>query len=693
MVKPRKILERAENMYSRYTMTQLSIGDLDGLLGFLYKAIYDRETDYTNVYTDITNLRIEDYLLFDYDLSLIFEATPIRYIGTRPTGIKRMINGEMTDIVQQVFKRKGKEYRSMINIVPYEKESDMQDLSDPVNINCIMRKIGSEQVTNHRTTKFILPIVNIAVKGSDLEPYPKVFSHGIDPNMYYCIQITEKYNDMMSLQEFITRFSPLDFTVIRSIIHQVIDIIYRMTEAYKNFRHHSFFPSVIQCYHYTISGVTYPELKLTDYFTASVEGSLYNKYQNPDITDYSIRNNYADLYQMMNNLWNTIRPDIEKHKELVELFDVFLPREIRSTGKSLTPAIWQSIDEETQHDMRIRNLRLNRVLTGREAIILGDFINQEEEEQEGGSELELTDDELQNGGDLSDEDDDDDEDDENEDDDDGDDDGDDDDGDDDEDEDDEDDGDDDDSNTLLGGETDEEDNGESDVEGNGELTELVDEILGDAPDEDSTLGEGRVDDVPEPGSAGGASDNEVQTGSLKDNKRKSHGIVPMHRNSMYEESEDQREDEVRPRRPVVVSSEGKPKILNKVRGSRQIYKFKPSDTVYESVQFGNTLARPHVDPYYAAIMNPQRPDANYQQQPQMYPQQPPQIYPQQQPTYNSIASVLGHPGMSQAPPGYQQQAIPSQQPLPPQISQEDYMRALAQSGSQAGGRPFFFPQQ
>ena len=157
----------------------------DELLGDIYDAVYTKTGKFNKIFINVADLKMDRFKMTDYDLDTLFDTsrTKIQYVGKYPTGIN--------DVEQIWMKRQGPNYMSTIRIIPYMNKKDVNDMSDPINVNQIIRTLLSELVVSDRTYNILLPIINVDVKGEDLIAYPKI-QQMIDTKKFYSIEMTRK---------------------------------------------------------------------------------------------------------------------------------------------------------------------------------------------------------------------------------------------------------------------------------------------------------------------------------------------------------------------------------------------------------------------------------------------------------------------------------------------------------------------
>jgi hypothetical protein len=368
------------------------IYQLDDLILDLYNVVYAKSGKYKIKYIDVADLKMSRFKLSDYNLDVIFDKTPIQYVGNFPTGL--MVNGK--NIEQIWIKRRGETHMCTIRIIPYINKDSINEMSDPINVNQIIKTLMSELVVNDKTNNILLPIVNIDIKGSDLTIYPKI-EPLVDKNKYYSIQITEKFYSLMTLDRFLKEY-PLNIRIFKTIIYQAVDVLYQISTTYPSFRYNQFIPEMMDCYLKTNNNVIFPELKLSDFYLSEISEIVSNNYlKSGQLPIPHIDSSYSDLYQFLNYLWNHNTADIEKYPELINLFDTLLPKKIRSSDTYLTNELWDKLSDEEKYDLRLKNIRNNTSLIDHDSLIETKFIETKDiSELTGGSteSLQTTDDNI-----------------------------------------------------------------------------------------------------------------------------------------------------------------------------------------------------------------------------------------------------------------------------------------------------------
>ncbi|AQN68315.1 hypothetical protein [Saudi moumouvirus] len=348
----------------------------DELIADVYETIYGKQS-YEIPFIDLKNADLNRFKMSDYDLDIIFNK--IIYSGTYPTGI--VINGQNINEIH--FKRLGETWASTIRIVPYLDVNRINDKSDPVNVNQIMKTVLSELVVTDKTTNILLPIINVDVTGADLSTRDIVNEY-IDNNKFYSIEITEKYYKLTDLDNFFKNY-PIEPKVLKSIIYQAVDVLYQIGLIYPMFRYNQFIPDKINCYLKKTGDVIVPELKLSYFYLSNIKNLIENDYiSNLEIP--FIDSQYSDLYQLLNYMWNNVWVDIQKYPEIVKIFDVILPEKIRSKESYLTQEIWDRLSDDEKFNLTPRNIKNNGLFTSKDSLLNTTFMSQNNDELSGGQE-------------------------------------------------------------------------------------------------------------------------------------------------------------------------------------------------------------------------------------------------------------------------------------------------------------------
>jgi hypothetical protein len=263
---------------------------LDDLIFMVYNAVYVNPNQYQTQYFDLSSLKLWRFKMYDYNLDKIFEETNIKFAGKYPTGLRTNPSDPNTGIDQLCFKRQGETKMTTIRIVPYSSREASGRITDPVNVNQIIRTLLSEIVVDDKTHNILMPIINVDVEGSDLMGYDKVKDF-IDKDKIYSVQITEKFYKLVNLNEFLRDY-PLNEEIIKSIIYQAIDLLYQINIIYSGFRCNGFFPDLIDCYLKTNHDIRFPELKLGNFYLSEINNLVTNDYVITQLEFISICINY-----------------------------------------------------------------------------------------------------------------------------------------------------------------------------------------------------------------------------------------------------------------------------------------------------------------------------------------------------------------------------------------------------------------
>lgn len=350
------------------------IYQLDELISDIYNTIYAKAIKYQTKFFNIADLKMNRFKLSDYDLDTIFSKTNIVYAGNFPTGMRTNPNDPKTEIEQIWFKRQGESHMTTIRLVPYADKEAVNNMRDPVNVQQILKTVLSEFVTSDRTNNILLPIINIDVQGSDLAPYDKVKTH-VNSNKFYSIQITEKFYSLTTLENFMKNY-PLELPVLKSIIYQIVDVLYQINISYPKFRYNQTVPAYIDCYLKKNGNFIYPEIKLSDFYLAEIHDSVHNDYLKEANIPF-VDTPYSDLYQFLNNLFENYVSDIKKYPELVKFFDEFLPKSIRGKNNYLTKEIWNTLSDSDKENLKLKNIKNSPHFTTKDTLINTSFISPE----------------------------------------------------------------------------------------------------------------------------------------------------------------------------------------------------------------------------------------------------------------------------------------------------------------------------
>ena len=345
------------------------IYQLDELINDLYSAIYSKSPGFKVKYIDTSDLKMNRFKMSDYDLDMIFEKTKIQLSGEFLTGLFLKDNEPVKQIA---FKRQGETHQTMIRIIEYFDKDSVTNINNPVNVNQVIRTLLSELVVSDKTNNILLPIINVDVIGTDLSEYEKVEKY-IDKKKFYSIEITEKFYKYTTLENFLQQY-PVDDHIIKTILFQVIDVLYQINQVYPGFHHNQLFPEMIGCYLKTKGDTIYPEIKLDNFFLSEIDEIISNdivkKYKIPYINNHP----YADLYQFLNYFWNNDKIDLKKYPKLIKIFDEILPAKLRSTDKFLESKKWDSLSDDEKNSLKIKNIRNHQFFLGDNLLVTSNFV-------------------------------------------------------------------------------------------------------------------------------------------------------------------------------------------------------------------------------------------------------------------------------------------------------------------------------
>ena len=336
---------------------------LEDVYDFFYKKM---ENDFSiEELVNPANLSMERFKVSDYNLDSLFTKTPIKFIDKFPTGI--------ANVDELWYVRRGEVHNSIIRIVPYSGKEVIDDPSDPVNVNIIIRNVLCDLVTNDRTDNILLPILNVDVTGDDLVNYEKIQPF-VEKKSFYSVQLTEKFYRLVTLDKFLIDY-PLEESAIKSIVQQAVNVLYQISLSYSGFHYNQLFPEMISCYLKQTNGIVIPELKLSNFYLAEIDNIASNNYLKKHPIVY-VGEQYGDLYQLLNHLWKFHKIAIKKYPDTAALFDKILPKKIRSDQKYLTVELWDKLTEDEQRDLNIKHIRNSIMNIGKNILEGTTFVEQ-----------------------------------------------------------------------------------------------------------------------------------------------------------------------------------------------------------------------------------------------------------------------------------------------------------------------------
>lgn len=330
------------------------ICDLHELSKDLLDALYNNNIEnYEITKISLSNLDLKRFKFESYDLKSIFNVEKLEFTRKFISGIE---NSDKNVTVLD-FLRLDQNIKTGIQIIAYANKNNMNDISNPININQILKTLFSKIVLENDFRQSLLPIINVDVKGSDLQEFEIVKPY-INKDKYYSIQITERFYKFSTLEEFLNEY-PMNNIILINILFDCLRIIIMIEKYYKNFRYNQFFPQSLYCYYrpYKVNDSYIPEIKLGDYYLSTLD----NIFNNPFASDIPfIDSSYSDLYQLLNYLFNKYNKIIIQDEKMREIYDIFLPEKIRSKNKYLQIELWDSLTENEQNNLIPTNL--NKIL-------------------------------------------------------------------------------------------------------------------------------------------------------------------------------------------------------------------------------------------------------------------------------------------------------------------------------------------
>lgn len=308
---------------------------------------------------------MDNFKVKQYDLDIIFNQVPIALSGYQLTGIPQS---------QLVFKRIMKQYDTSIRIVEYSDNKESFNNHSPINVNLILRSILSDLVFSGKTFNILVPILDVDVLGEDLLAYKKLQKERIESDKYYSVQITEKFFSIILLDQFLLSFL-INKDILRSIIYQAIDVLYKILKVYPTFHSNQMSPTEIYCYVKKNNDVLFPELKLGNFYLSDISGIITNDDAN------NLEVGYGDLHKFLKYLWENNKISIEEH--IKDFFDYIYPKEVRNIDR-LTPDVWETLSDELKENLSLANLRNNKIFDDKKSmnLIEQDFVENTDKSHE-----------------------------------------------------------------------------------------------------------------------------------------------------------------------------------------------------------------------------------------------------------------------------------------------------------------------
>lgn len=329
-----------------------SMFQLDQLIDDLYSYVYENRTDDFEVkIMDASKLDLNRFKFQDYDLNTIFNKTKTKFTGVTPIPI---------GADQMIIKRKGESHMTSIRFIPYRSKKSIDDVKDPVNVNQIIKTLLSELVLNGQTNNIILPIINVDVLADDMKDY-EVTKDLVDIDKYvWSVQLVENFYSLTNLETFMME-NALTLEVWKSILYQIVDVMYQINRVYPEFRHNRLTPPMIDCYLRNIDDIIFPDIKLNNFFLSEIGDMVINdaarKFEVP-----IFNTPYSDLYQFLNYLIQNREEDIKKYPELVKFMDSVLPKKLRMDDIYLRESAWNSLTSDEKEELNLKNIRNHEFL-------------------------------------------------------------------------------------------------------------------------------------------------------------------------------------------------------------------------------------------------------------------------------------------------------------------------------------------
>lgn len=333
-------------------MSDNKLYDINFISNLAYELGYSDATNYTPKLINLHDLKLNLIKLTDYNLDNIFDKK-IRFIETKPTGL---YTEDKKSIDQYMFRFETPDnLQLLVTIVPYTDPTKIDDLTNPININQIMKLLLAEFIVNKLSNNLLLPVINIDVESSDLAAHDKINKY-VEKHSFYSVQITEKFFKYMTLEHYIKKY-PLNSKTMLSIISQAVDVLNIISSYYPNFRHNQFIPSMLDCYVKSEDDNIVPVLKLNNFYLAEIINVIDNSYVKKNNIPH-IDTIYSDLYQLLIYLWSNNQLVINEDPVIVELFNAILPKSLRNDNEGyIDTNAWNMLPDEDKFNLRILNIK------------------------------------------------------------------------------------------------------------------------------------------------------------------------------------------------------------------------------------------------------------------------------------------------------------------------------------------------
>jgi len=317
----------------------INYDDIDFCLNILMDIAYNKDTqecyeiDYAKT-NDVIEIFKKNK---DYDYEPFFN-TDFSYVGKNKDRL--------------LFKRVSKSgFPMLIKVKPYDKNASLNDFHSKEMVDMIMNyRLGGLSLET-QTQRFILyPILNFDIKMSELNVINKLISgeikknYTVSPDDYICIQSFENYFKLFTLRQYLDEnIKNMNSNDIKSIIFQVLYILYKIQTKYPSFRHNDL--DIDSIYGYVLNGEdTYDEFTVSDksYVVPVKFAVKLTNFYNSNIIKYidnrqiSMKsdNPYYDVHYFLTSLFYYLKDSTKTYNDVYGFIDEIIPDKYKSTNKN-----------------------------------------------------------------------------------------------------------------------------------------------------------------------------------------------------------------------------------------------------------------------------------------------------------------------------------------------------------------------
>lgn len=319
-------------------------------INMLYEFIYlkSKDKDIADTETDV----------FDIDTSISIDDIKIKFEGESYdeildelfSGKFKMINFD-EDTNNLILKKYDESSSIALYISPYNIDTDLEDLNNMNNNDCLFSYILSTLILARKTRHIALPIINIDVKIAQMHDiigqYDDVYAKYMEmiqnnhASNILSIRVKESFFKSMQLSEFINSSE----CNIKKLLFQIVHTLAVLQKEFPGFRHNMLNLSNIFVYLkknenelYEFNGKKYYipdnnfEIKITNFFASNIPGkygsNIDGKLMVPFFDD---KNKYFDLHYFLNNFLKHYEGKLDE--DTMEFMDNAIPEKYRDSKR------------------------------------------------------------------------------------------------------------------------------------------------------------------------------------------------------------------------------------------------------------------------------------------------------------------------------------------------------------------------